>query len=105
MPWIALADAVGATRFAARHPDVVGPVNAVAPEPITNAQFTEALGRCSAGRPRCRCRRSRSRPRSAREMAQELLLTGANVRPRRLEIAGYRFEYPRIDDALEALLK
>ena len=39
------------------------------------------------------------------EMAQEMLLTGANVRPRKLEIAGYRFEHPPLDDALEALLK
>jgi NAD dependent epimerase/dehydratase family enzyme len=37
------------------------------------------------------------------EMAKELLLTGANVRPKKLEIAGYRFELPRLEDALAAL--
>jgi uncharacterized protein (TIGR01777 family) len=105
MPWITLADAVSATRFAARHPDVSGAVNAVAPETITNEQFTEALGHV-LGRPT-----ALPVPAFALktvlggEMAQELLLGGANVRPRKLEIAGYRFEHPRIEDALEALLR
>ena len=38
------------------------------------------------------------------EMARETLLAGASVHPRKLEIAGYRFEYPRLDDALHALM-
>ena len=39
MPWIHLEDAVGLIRFAADHPTLEGPVNAVAPEPITNAEL------------------------------------------------------------------
>jgi uncharacterized protein (TIGR01777 family) len=105
VPWIALADAVGATRFSLRHPELSGPVNAVAPEPLTNLQLTEALGRV--------LRRPVALPVPAfalkaalgSEMAGELLLSGANVRPRRLEVTGYRFEYPRLDDALEAMLR
>ena len=38
------------------------------------------------------------------EIARELLLIGANVRPRRLATLGCRFEYPRLDDALESSL-
>ena len=104
MPWITLPDAVGATHFSMRHPDVSGPVNAVAPEPITNAQFTEALARV-LGRPAVLPVPAFALKAVFGEMAEETLLGGANVRPRRLEIAGYRFEHPRIDDAFEALLK
>jgi uncharacterized protein (TIGR01777 family) len=105
MPWIALPDAVGATRFALRHPEMSGAVNAVAPEPVTNAQFTQALARV-LGRPAALPVPGFAlKVALGAEMAREMLLHGANVRPRRLEVAGYRFEYPRIDDALEALLK
>jgi uncharacterized protein (TIGR01777 family) len=105
MPWIALADAVGATRFALRHPDISGALNAVAPEPLTNAQFTHALARVM-GRPAALPVPGFAlKVALGAEMASEMLLHGANVRPRRLEVTGYRFEYPRIDDALEALLK
>jgi uncharacterized protein (TIGR01777 family) len=105
MPWITLADAVSATRFATRHPDISGPVNAVAPESITNEQFTEVLGQV-LGRPTALPVPAFAlKAALGGEMAQEMLLSGANVRPRKLEIAGYRFEHPRIEDALEALLK
>jgi uncharacterized protein (TIGR01777 family) len=105
MPWIALSDAANVMRFAMRHPDLSGPVNAVAPESVTNALFTETLARV--------LHRSAPLPVPAfalkaalgSELAQEALLTGANVRPRKLEVHGYRFEYPRLQDALEAMLE
>jgi uncharacterized protein (TIGR01777 family) len=104
VPWIALADAVGATRFALHYPELSGPVNIVAPEPITNAQLTLALGRV-LGRPTALPVPAFAlKAALGAEMARELLLNGANARPRRLEIVGYRFEYPRLDDALEAML-
>jgi len=105
MPWIALPDAVGATTFAMRHPELSGPVNVVAPEPINNALFTEMLASV-LGRPApLPVPAFVLKATLGAEMAQELLLTGANVRPRKLEVAGYRFEYPRLQDALEALLQ
>jgi uncharacterized protein (TIGR01777 family) len=104
MPWLALADAVGVTRFATRHPFLEGPVNAVAPEPLTNAQLCEALGHV-LGRPAAVPVPALAlKAALGAQMARELLLSGANVRPRRLEVTGYRFEYPRIDDALDAML-
>jgi uncharacterized protein len=103
MPWIALPDAVGVTRFVLRRTDIEGPINVVAPESITNAMFTEALGRV-LGRPTAMAVPGFAlKAALGAEMAREVLLTGANVRPRRLEITGYRFEYPRLDDALEAM--
>ncbi|MFI5306731.1 MAG: TIGR01777 family oxidoreductase [Polyangiales bacterium] len=103
MPWIALADAVSATRFAMRHPDLAGPVNAVAPEPVTNAQLCDALAHALGKRAPLPVPALALKAMFGAEMARELLLTGANVRPRRLEITGYRFEYPRLEDALEAM--
>jgi uncharacterized protein (TIGR01777 family) len=104
MPWISITDAVGVIAFAMRHPELTGAVNVVAPESVTNAAFTETLAHV-LGRPA-------ALPVPAfvlktalgAEMAQELLLGGANVRPRKLEEVGYRFEYPRLEDALLAIL-
>lgn len=104
MPWLALADAVGATYFALRHGGVVGPVNAVAPESVTNAQFCEMLASMLGRSTFLPVPGFALRAALGADMARELLLTGANVRPRKLEIAGYRFEYPRLEDALASML-
>jgi len=103
MPWVTLTDAIGATCFALRHPELNGPVNVVAPENITNALFAETLATV--------LHRPAAFPVPAfvlkaalgSQMANELLLTGANARPRKLEVTGYRFEHPRLIDALETL--
>jgi uncharacterized protein (TIGR01777 family) len=103
MPWITLTDAVGVVRFAIVHGDIYGPLNAVAPEQITNAQLTEALSR-SLGKPARLTVPAFALRALLGEMARETLLNGARVHPRKLEIAGFRFEYPRLDDALHALM-
>jgi uncharacterized protein (TIGR01777 family) len=103
MPWITLTDAVGVMRFAIMRPDLHGPLNAVAPEQITNAQLTDALSR-SLGKPARLPVPAFALRTLLGEMARETLLNGARVHPRKLEIAGYRFEYPRLDDALFALM-
>lgn len=103
MPWITLTDAVGVMRFAITHADLSGPLNAVAPEQITNAQLTDALSR-ALGKPARLPVPAFALRTLLGEMARETLLNGARVHPRKLEIAGYRFEYPRLDDALYALM-
>ena len=104
MPWIALADAVSAIWFALRHAELSGPVNTVAPESVTNEQFSDTLASVLGRSTFLPVPRFALRALLGSEMAHEMLLTGANVRPRRLEVAGFRFEYPRLQDALEALL-
>jgi hypothetical protein len=104
MPWIALADAAGALAFALRHAELSGAVNAVAPESVTNAQLTDTLAGVLGRSTFVPVPSFALKAMFGAEMARELLLTGANVRPRRLEEAGYRFEYPRLQDALEAML-
>ncbi len=44
MSWIALDDVVGAIQHVLQRPEVSGPVNFVAPEPVTNEDFTRCLG-------------------------------------------------------------
>jgi uncharacterized protein (TIGR01777 family) len=102
MPWISLVDAVGVIRFALSHTELAGPVNAVAPESVTNAELSQTLGRV-LGRPVMMPVPGFMLKAAMGQMADEMLLSGANVRPRRLEVAGYRFEYPRLVDAFEAL--
>lgn len=103
MPWITLTDAVGVLRFAIGHKELQGPVNTVAPDLITNAQLTEALSR-SLGKPARLPVPAFALRAMFGEMAREMLLAGARVHPRKLEVVGYRFEYPRLDDALHALM-
>jgi NAD dependent epimerase/dehydratase family enzyme len=76
-----------------------GPVNAVAPDPRSNADFGRALGRVM--------RRPAFAPLPAAavsvlfgEMGRELLLRGSFVQPRALLGSGFRFEHPRLEQAL-----
>jgi uncharacterized protein len=101
-PWISMPDVVSLFRFLIGAHELRGPVNAVAPESTTNAQFTAALAQ-AVRRPALLPVPGFALKLAFGEIAQELL-SGANVRPRALERAGFRFEYPRLEDALEALL-
>lgn len=103
MPWLTLTDAAGVVRFSITHGELSGPVNAVAPDLITNGQLTDALSRALGKSARLPVPAFVLRALLG-EMARETLLSGARVHPRKLEVAGYRFEYPRLDDALAALM-
>ncbi len=102
-PWIALPDAVGATRFVMTREEIEGPVNVVAPESVTNRQLTDTLG-AVLRRPTVLPVPSFALSLAMGEMAREAVLAGANVRPRQLEVSGYRFEFPRLQDALGAMV-
>ena len=102
-PWIALPDAVGATRFVMTREEIEGPVNVVAPESVTNRQLTDTLG-AVLRRPTVLPVPSFALSLAMGEMAREAVLAGANVRPRQLEVSGYRFEFPRLEDALGAMV-
>jgi hypothetical protein len=103
MSWIAIDDAAGAVQHALAHEPMRGPANAVSPSPVTNAEFTRALGRV--------LRRPAIFPLPAfaarllfGEMADELLLSSARVEPARLAAAGYAFRHPDLEGALRHLL-
>lgn len=99
MSWIGLHDLVRAIRFAIDSNEMNGAVNAVAPQPVTNAEFTATLGRV--------LRRPAVMPVPAMalralfgEMAGLTMLASQRVKPARLERAGFRFEYPALEGAL-----
>lgn len=103
MSFVALDDAVAALRFALGHAGASGPLNVVAPEPVTNAEFARALGRV-LHRPAVVPLPAFALRLALGEMADALLLSGARVLPRRLLAAGFRFRCPSADAALRAAL-
>jgi hypothetical protein len=102
MSWTSLDDVIAAIDFLVQHEDFEGPVNVVAPNPVTNAEFTRALGR-SLHRPAIARVPGYVLRRVLGESA-DLLLGSCRVFPRRLESAGFRYRYPDIDSALRSAL-
>jgi uncharacterized protein (TIGR01777 family) len=104
MSWIALEDAVGIIQRALVSKTLDGPVNAVAPYPVTNIEFTETLARTLHRRARFPMPALVARLVFG-EMAEELLLASTRVEPIRLIATGYRFQYPLLEGALRHLLE
>lgn len=101
--WIAMDDLLGAIHHLLDRPDLAGPVNATAPEPVTNAVFTKALGRV-LGRPTVLPAPAFALRLAFGEMADATLLSSARVRPERLLATGYRFRFPELEGALRHVL-
>jgi uncharacterized protein len=103
MSWIAIDDEVGLILWALDTEGVSGTLNATGPEPVTNREFSKALGR-ALGRPAVV-----PAPKLAVTLrfggeAAESLTGGARVVPRRALDLGYRFRHPDVDSALRAAL-
>jgi NAD dependent epimerase/dehydratase family enzyme len=103
LPWVALDDALGAILFALTDSGLSGPVNTVAPEHTTQAEFARVLGRV--------LRRPAFAPLPAPavrlvfgELGEALLLRGARVEPRALARRGFHFRYPGLEGSLRHLL-
>jgi uncharacterized protein (TIGR01777 family) len=101
--WIELTDLVRVIEVCLALDALAGPVNAVAPAPVTNREFTRVLGRV-LGRPTFVPLPALAVRLLLGEMGQALLLDSARVLPRRLERAGFRFRRPDLEDALRAAL-
>ena len=99
MPWITLEDAVRALLFAISHDDVSGPVNLTGPAPVTNAEFTAALGR-TVNRPTPLVVPGFALRAVLGEFAEEGLLGGQRAIPAALERAGFGFHHNTIGEAL-----
>ena len=101
-PWIHVQDLVRALAFLLETPNAAGMFNACAPHPVTNAEFTRALGR-ALGRPAVL-------PvpgfvlKLALGEAATMLLGGQRCLPGRLDDLGFGFEHPRLDAALMSLV-
>jgi len=102
--WIDVNDWVGAVHHVLNNDLLQGPVNAVAPKPVTNAEFTKILASV--------LKRPAIFPMPAfaarvvfGQMADELLLSSQRVEPAKLVASGYPFLYSDLRKALEAILK
>jgi uncharacterized protein (TIGR01777 family) len=102
VPWIHLADQVGAIRFLLDDVDAKGAFNLVAPGSVTNRDLSKAIGR-ALGRPSLVPAPAFAMKLALGEMA-ELLLGSQRVRPGALMAAGYEFRFPEVAAALHDLL-
>ena len=99
MPWISLEDEVRALLFAIYHDELSGPVNLTGPAPVTNAEFTAALGR-AVNRPTPLMVPGFALRTLLGEFADEGLLGGQRAIPAALERAGFGFHHNTIGEAL-----
>lgn len=102
MPWISMADWIGAVRFLMDREDLAGPVNVVGPDPVRNKDFTAALARALR----------RPAPWPIPKFALRIVLgefaneavANQRVLPAVLNRAGYTFEHSDVDSALRVAL-
>ncbi|MCE9672184.1 TIGR01777 family oxidoreductase [Myxococcus stipitatus] len=100
--WIHRDDAVALLRYVLEHARLEGPVNATAPQPVTNAEFAHALGH-ALGRPSVVHVPAFVLKAAMGEMAQ-VVLEGQRVLPHRALDAGFAFQHPELEPALRHLL-
>jgi len=103
LSWISLDDIAGAYLHALTREDLDGPVNAVAPNPVTNAEFTATLARV-LHRPAVLHVPAFGPRLVLGEAADELLFVSQRARPARLLATGYRFQFPELEPALRHTL-
>jgi uncharacterized protein (TIGR01777 family) len=104
MSWIALDDHVDAIRHLLATESVSGPVNLTAPNPVTNAEFTRALGGALHRPTLLPTPLFPLKAIYGSELVQHLLVDGQRVVPAALAGSGFAFTYPEIDAALRAVL-
>lgn len=99
MPWISLEDEVRALAFAIDREDLAGPVNGTGPAPVTNSEFTAALGR-ALNRPTPMLAPAFALRAVLGEFAEEGLLGGQRAIPAALERVGFEFRHHTIGEAM-----
>jgi uncharacterized protein len=102
MSWIHRDDWLGLVRWLLQGGNVEGPLNAAAPVPVTNAEFSSTLGR-AMHRPALLPAPAFALRLALGEMADALLLGGQRVVPAKAEAAGYRFRFRVIEHALREI--
>lgn len=101
MPWISLDDEIGAILHALATETLSGPVNLTGPEPVTNAEFTRALGR-ELHRPAPWRVPGFAMKAVLGQAAEEMALMGQRAVPAALARSGYEFRHPTVEQALKA---
>ncbi len=103
MSWVMLEDVIGAIDLIINNNDINGPVNIVAPKPVTNEQFTKELGK-AFGRPTIFSVPAFVLNTLVPDMAKEIILSSTRAVPQKLLDNGYKFQYTDIDSAFDDLL-
>jgi len=103
MSWVSLDDAAGAVEHAIETAELSGPINVTAPEPVTNEEFTRALG-TALSRPAALRIPAWALRLALGEMASGTVLVSARVIPEKLLATGYRFLHPSLSGALRDVL-
>ena len=104
MSWVALEDAIGIIQSSIANPEWNGPINAVAPEPVQNAEFAEMVGRILHRPARLSAPAFLLRL-ALGEMADALLLSSQRAIPERLLQSGYSFRFADLEAALRTMLR
>jgi uncharacterized protein (TIGR01777 family) len=103
-PWIHRDDWVALLRWTIDTSAVAGPVNATAPNPVTNAEFAKALGR-AMHRPAFMPAPAFALRVAVGEMADPLLLSGQRAIPAKAQRLGFAFRHTQVDGALKAIFR
>jgi uncharacterized protein len=103
MPWIHIDDLVGLMLFAAERESISGPLNATAPHPVTNKEFTKTLGKV-LGRPTFMPAPPAFMLKILIGEFANVLLQSQNAVPKRPLDAGFHFHYPDLEPALREIL-
>jgi uncharacterized protein len=104
LSWIALQDEIGIIMHVLETNSLQGPVNTVAPNPVTNAEFTRTLGSVLS-RPTIFPMPAFVARLALGQMADELLLFSQRVQPAKALASGYVFRQPDLRQALQLMLK
>jgi uncharacterized protein (TIGR01777 family) len=104
MSWVDIGDLVGAIQCIIKTDTIRGPVNAVAPNPLRNGEFTKTLASVLS-RPAIFPMPAFAARLVFGQMGDELLLASQRVEPAKLIASGYVFQKPDLRAALEAILK
>ncbi len=104
MSWIGIQDLVGGFLHLLRTESLEGPVNMVAPQPVTNAEFTKTLA-VALSRPAVLPVPAFAIRLALGQMGEELLLASQRVNCTKLMVSGYQFESPALKTALNKILR
>lgn len=101
--WMSIDDMVSAMLHCLVTPELAGPLNIAAPQPVTNRELLRTLARV-ANRPQLLHIPATSLEILYGQMASEILLSGCRVSTRKLEESGFKFRHPTLTEALKVLL-
>ena len=102
--WITMEDFVRGVHFIIEQHAATGPINLVTPNPVTNREYTKALGK-ALKRPTVLPMPAAVAKLLFGQMGSELLLSGARVNPTKLQLLGFEFLHPTIEEAMVSVLK